>query len=195
MRLKMFLSGVLLLFVHANWEMAADDVRECEADWKQLRGVDRRQVVVGHSCEMNEAEVENDEDRDGDQQQQHRDLVGGVDVESSFEHAGVVLDHHDENQHQRTSAAQHFPMMEQGEFLRLLNEIRTGETPSDTVSRLLNLSRKHRQPGLKCTRIYGTNREVDAENQKVSVLVSIFGRDTPVELENWQVEKYEEEKK
>ena len=43
--------------------------------------------------------------------------------------------------------------------------------------------------------LVGEIGKVDAENQKVSVLVSIFGRDTPVELENWQVEKYEEEKK
>jgi len=43
--------------------------------------------------------------------------------------------------------------------------------------------------------LVGEVSRVDAEHQKVSVLVSIFGRETPVELENWQVEKYEEEEK
>ena len=60
----------------------------------------------------------------------------------------------------KTSHRQH------GEYLRLLNEIRTGEMPADTVSRLLSLSRKHGSQGLKCTRIFATKREVDAENQR-----------------------------
>ena len=41
--------------------------------------------------------------------------------------------------------------------------------------------------------LQGSISEVDAEHQKLKVLVSIFGRDTPVELENWQVERVEEE--
>ena len=41
--------------------------------------------------------------------------------------------------------------------------------------------------------LQGTIGEVDAEHQKIKVLVSIFGRETPVELENWQIEKVEEE--
>ena len=39
----------------------------------------------------------------------------------------------------------------------------------------------------------GAISEVDMEHQKIKVLVSIFGRETPVELENWQIEKVEEE--
>lgn len=42
--------------------------------------------------------------------------------------------------------------------------------------------------------LHGEISEADAVTQKLKVLVSIFGRDTPVELENWQVEKYEEDK-
>ena len=41
--------------------------------------------------------------------------------------------------------------------------------------------------------LHGAISEVDTEHQKLKVLVSIFGRDTPVELENWQVERVEEE--
>lgn len=41
--------------------------------------------------------------------------------------------------------------------------------------------------------LQGSISVVDVEHQKLKVLVSIFGRDTPVELENWQVEKVEEE--
>jgi transcriptional antiterminator NusG len=41
--------------------------------------------------------------------------------------------------------------------------------------------------------LQGAISEVDTEHQKLKVLVSIFGRDTPVELENWQVERVEEE--
>jgi transcriptional antiterminator NusG len=40
--------------------------------------------------------------------------------------------------------------------------------------------------------LQGAISEVDAEHQKLKVLVSIFGRETPVELENWQVERVEE---
>mgnify|MGYP001177159290 CR=1 FL=1 len=41
--------------------------------------------------------------------------------------------------------------------------------------------------------LQGNIAEVDPEHQKLKVLVSIFGRETPVELENWQVDKVEEE--
>ena len=41
--------------------------------------------------------------------------------------------------------------------------------------------------------LQGAIGEVDSEHQKIKVLVSIFGRETPVELENWQIEKVEEE--
>lgn len=41
--------------------------------------------------------------------------------------------------------------------------------------------------------LQGAIGEVDTEHQKIKVLVSIFGRETPVELENWQVEKVVEE--
>tara|TARA_B100002019_G_scaffold208345_1_gene181056 strand:+ start:335 stop:925 length:591 start_codon:yes stop_codon:yes gene_type:complete len=42
--------------------------------------------------------------------------------------------------------------------------------------------------------LHGEISSADTDAQKISVLVSIFGRETPVDLENWQVEKYEEEK-
>lgn len=35
----------------------------------------------------------------------------------------------------------------------------------------------------------GTVQEIDQERGKIKVLISIFGRNTPVELEFWQVEK------
>lgn len=41
--------------------------------------------------------------------------------------------------------------------------------------------------------LQGEISQVDSDNQKLKVLVSIFGRETPVELENWQVERVEEE--
>lgn len=41
--------------------------------------------------------------------------------------------------------------------------------------------------------LQGEISSVDSGNQKLKVLVSIFGRETPVELENWQVERVEEE--
>lgn len=41
--------------------------------------------------------------------------------------------------------------------------------------------------------LQGAISEVNTEHQKLKVLVSIFGRETPVELENWQVERVEEE--
>ena len=41
--------------------------------------------------------------------------------------------------------------------------------------------------------LQGAIADVDHEHQKLKVLVSIFGRETPVELENWQVERVEEE--
>ena len=41
--------------------------------------------------------------------------------------------------------------------------------------------------------LQGAIGDVDHEHQKIKVLVSIFGRETPVELENWQVDKVEEE--
>lgn len=57
------------------------------------------------------------------------------------------------------------------------------------------------EPGQKVTildgpfvGLHGEIGEADSVAQKIKVLVSIFGRETPVELENWQIEKYEEEK-
>lgn len=41
--------------------------------------------------------------------------------------------------------------------------------------------------------LQGAIGHVDHDHQKLKVMVSIFGRDTPVELENWQVERVEEE--
>jgi transcriptional antiterminator NusG len=41
--------------------------------------------------------------------------------------------------------------------------------------------------------LQGEIGSVDHDHQKIKVLVSIFGRETPVELENWQVERVEEE--
>ena len=41
--------------------------------------------------------------------------------------------------------------------------------------------------------LQGEISEIDTDHQKLKVLVSIFGRETPVELENWQVERVEEE--
>ena len=42
--------------------------------------------------------------------------------------------------------------------------------------------------------LHGEIASANPVTQKLQVLVSIFGREAPVELENWQVEKYEEEK-
>ena len=41
--------------------------------------------------------------------------------------------------------------------------------------------------------LQGAIGHVDHDHQKLKVMVSIFGRDTPVELENWQVERVGEE--
>jgi transcriptional antiterminator NusG len=35
----------------------------------------------------------------------------------------------------------------------------------------------------------GTIEEIDEEHGKITVLIEIFGRSTPVELEYWEVEK------
>ena len=42
--------------------------------------------------------------------------------------------------------------------------------------------------------LHGKIASANSVSQKIQVLVSIFGRESPVELENWQVEKYEEDK-
>ena len=41
--------------------------------------------------------------------------------------------------------------------------------------------------------LHGEIASTNSATQKLQVLVSIFGRETPVELENWQVERVEEE--
>ena len=92
-------------------------------------------------------------------------------------------------------------------FIGGKNPVQLSETEIETIKSHIKkfetkeVPKSYFVPGQKVTilegpfvGLVGIIDSANSETQKLKVLVSIFGREAPVELENWQVEKYEEEK-
>lgn len=92
-------------------------------------------------------------------------------------------------------------------FIGDKNPVQLSKTEIETIQSHIKkfetkeVPKSYYEPGQKVTILdgpfVGLHGEIESANpvtQKLKVLVSIFGREAPVELENWQVEKYEEEK-
>lgn len=73
------------------------------------------------------------------------------------------------------------------EEVKIILKQASGELPRPKIS--LKVGEKVRIISGPFTEFYGSIQEVSPEREKIKVLVSIFGRETPVELDYGQVEK------